>query len=730
MGGKSSVVIGYKYYLGMHMVICHGPVDVFQKIVVADRQAWAGNVTASQRIYVNSPELFGGRKKEGGIQGYVDVMMGEAAQGKNGYLQSKIGSVIPAFRGVLSVVLRKVYVCAMTQYPKPWAFKVKRIPGKNWYPEKAEIGGSANVAHVIYETLTNGDWGMGYPSQALDDASFRSAADTLFSEGLGVSVLLMQQDTIESFIYQMLGHCNGMLYTRPDNGKFSIKLLRDDYVVANLPLFDESNILKLSSYERPAYAEIVNEIVVTYHPQGGTSDDSVTVQDLASIQAQNGVISQSANYPGIDNATNAARLAMRDLKQKSTPLARVRLHINRKAWNLTLGSVFRFSWAEHGMQDTVFRVLGVNNGTLEKGEIIVDAVEDIFGLPLNSYVAPQPPIWTDPVQLPSPVLNRRIEDSTYFELANSLPTADLDALDGADAYITSFAAEGSQFVMSYEFWTAPFPGWNPDPYSYAATGDLTANGLLTANISETATTLTLSNMTSRCEFVKNNTYAFIGGECVRINSLDVETGVVTLGRGCLDTVCAKHNEGDMLWFSESGRTRERTLRTVGARMACKQLPRSGGGMLALDAAPQDTYTTKARHWKPYAPGNFKVNGASYPEIITGPLVLSWAHRDRTQQVVKPIIDHTAGNIGPELGVTYRVDIYRANGSTLIKSIAAITGSSWSWATENSDTNGVPDSIQRIKVTAVRAGVDSWQSHDITVERTGAGYNLGNHLGGI
>lgn len=726
MGGKSSVVIGYKYYLGMHMVICHGPVDVFQKIVVADRQAWAGNVTASQRIYVNSPELFGGRKKEGGIQGYVDVMMGESTQGKNGYLQSKIGSIIPAFRGVLSVVLRKVYVCAMTQYPKPWAFKVKRIPGRAWYPSKAEINGSANIAHVIYETLTNADWGMGYPSTALDLDSFVKAADTLYDEGLGVSVLLMQQDTIESFTYQMLGHCNGMLYTRPDNGKFAIKLLRDDYVIPDLPLFNEGNVLKLSSFERPAYAEIVNEIVVTYHPQGGTEDDSVTVQDLASIQAQQGVISQSANYPGIDTAANAARLAMRDLKQKSTPLARIRLHVNRKAWNLTLGAVFRFSWAEHELTDVVFRVLGMNYGTLDKGEIVVDAVEDIFGLPLNSYVAPQPPIWTDPVQPPAALANRRIEDSTYFELANSLLSDDLINLDGSDAYLTSFGAEADQYLIGYELWTLP-PG---GVYSYASSGDLTANGVLVAGISETATTATLQAMTSRCAFVQPNTYAYLNNELLRIDSIDVDTGLVTFGRGCLDTVCVKHAAGSRLWFAEPGRTREPTLRTVGASMGCKQLTRSGAGILSLADAPEDTYVLKARHWKPYAPGNFKVNTQVYPTTINGPLVLSWAHRDRTQQVVKPIIDHTAGNIGPEIGATYRIDVYRQNGSTLITSVTGLTTTSWSWPSENSDTNNVPDSVQRIKLTTVRDGVDSWQSHDITVERTGAGYNLGNHLGGI
>ena len=26
-GGSKEVTVGYKYYVGMHMILCHGPVD-------------------------------------------------------------------------------------------------------------------------------------------------------------------------------------------------------------------------------------------------------------------------------------------------------------------------------------------------------------------------------------------------------------------------------------------------------------------------------------------------------------------------------------------------------------------------------------------------------------------------------------------------------------------------------------------------------------------------------
>ena len=84
MGGSSkSQTVGYRYYLGMHLAICHGPVDAITEIQVGERQAWSGNLTASGRITVNMPELFGGEKREGGISGAIDAAFGQAADRKS-----------------------------------------------------------------------------------------------------------------------------------------------------------------------------------------------------------------------------------------------------------------------------------------------------------------------------------------------------------------------------------------------------------------------------------------------------------------------------------------------------------------------------------------------------------------------------------------------------------------------------------------------------------------------
>lgn len=125
MGSSKRVTVAYKVYLGMHQVYCHGPVDRLMEIKVDGKVAWSG-VSTGGPIRISKEGLFGGEKREGGVEGRVDFEPGYPTQGQNSYLQSQIGSVIPAFRGVAGLVLRQVYL-GLNPYLKKWAARMKRI---------------------------------------------------------------------------------------------------------------------------------------------------------------------------------------------------------------------------------------------------------------------------------------------------------------------------------------------------------------------------------------------------------------------------------------------------------------------------------------------------------------------------------------------------------------------------------------------------------------------------
>lgn len=140
--GSSSVTVGYKYFLGVHMALAHGPLDNISRIEVDRRIAWEG-VNTGGSIEVDAPDLFGGDEREGGVSGTVDIAMGTQTQLQNTYLQSQLGTDIPAYRGVACAILNQCYM-GNNPYLKPWSFRAQRVytttnGEPQWYFSKAGI---------------------------------------------------------------------------------------------------------------------------------------------------------------------------------------------------------------------------------------------------------------------------------------------------------------------------------------------------------------------------------------------------------------------------------------------------------------------------------------------------------------------------------------------------------------------------------------------------------------
>lgn len=182
MGGKKKkVTIGYKYFMGLHMGICRGPIDALRQIRVGDKVAWTGKLSNNSSTFINQPKLFGGEEQEGGIEGTLDFMTGHKTQSRNSRLSAMLGGLTSAFRGVATVFYDGL-VCAMSPYPKEWAFLVQKTKAgwhndECWYPEKCEmrmaqrilVSGSDRVwRYAVFDRADAGN----YASIGFDDSSW------------------------------------------------------------------------------------------------------------------------------------------------------------------------------------------------------------------------------------------------------------------------------------------------------------------------------------------------------------------------------------------------------------------------------------------------------------------------------------------------------------------------------------------------------------------------------
>lgn len=78
--GASGQTVGFRYFMGMHMGICRGPINELNEIRVGDRTAWQGTASLNQAIDIDAYDLFGGEGGEGGVKGTFTLMMGASDQ--------------------------------------------------------------------------------------------------------------------------------------------------------------------------------------------------------------------------------------------------------------------------------------------------------------------------------------------------------------------------------------------------------------------------------------------------------------------------------------------------------------------------------------------------------------------------------------------------------------------------------------------------------------------------
>lgn len=802
-GGSKKQTIGYKYFLGLHMVLCHGPIDSIREIWVGEKKAWGGTLTGSDfksalrsweknekkirdytklndkynanlpvpasypkpvegspvistggRIRIERSKLFGGKKKEGGIEGNLDFLPGAPDQGRNDYLQSKLGSDIPAFRGVTSVVLRQMYL-GTSQYIKTWKFRATRIHRSTngeaqWYPEAAQIGDDLNPAHIIYECIVNTDWGLEYNVNDIDNASFRAAADALKAEGFGLSVLWSQSTDIKEFIQEIIQHIDASLFVDRTTGRYTLKLIRSDYNPDLLPILDDDSIVSVAKYSKPTIGELTNSVTVKFWNRELGEEDAVTMQDIALTQQQGAVVSKSIEYQACCTAELAAKLCARDLRALTTPLIECTIECSRRvAGKLNIGDPFQLKWPDFGINEVTMRVQSIDMGTRTSGAISIQCVQDAFGLGKAMYSTPPATGWSPTDEIALPVQTRYHMSAPYWDLANNLDAGDFAQLTDQTSYIETLAMQPSYATANGTYYTAPAPD-----EAYTAWGDIdfTPTGLLRYDVAPLDNELSFTNVSEWPDTLEPGAYIMLGEgtetECVQY--LGGEAGEVVVLRGVLDTVPKAHALGTRMWIPQDDFSTDSRAHAVGSTQYIKMTTSTDGDGLDLLEVPTDAFTHTDRQWLPYPPGNYRVNGVPLPQgSITGPLELSWKHRNRlvTDRMLSFFDDTPAEGAEPD--TLYYVRIWDEDGKLVVDD-NTIAGTAYDYTTEEADLgktgNGYTGIFQlvpgpppapvgrlngnlTIRLSSIRNGDESWQSYQSNLTRAGYGYGYGQNYGG-
>lgn len=559
-----------------------------------------------------------------------------------------------------------------------------------------------NPAHIIYQALTDPDWGMGYPADTIDVDSFTAAADQLFDEGLGLCLKWNNQSTIQEFTQVVADHASLVYGQDRRTGKFRMRLLRHDYNEADLPVFTRHDVTVVR-YQRPGLADTVNEVVVEYvEAETGKEATTTPMQNLANIQGQGRVVSQTLSFPGLPNNDLASRVAMRELRARSTPLWRFSIEAKRRLAALLPGEPFVLDLldTEIGVR-LVVRAGEIDYGQTAAGVVRAECVEDVFAMPDTTYAANpgtggQVPD-TAPQAGPSAVF-----EVPYVELAATVASAELAALPDDAGYVGAVALRPAGVPLNFSLYTRLVGG----EYDSAGTGDYAPGGALADPIDDDpeSRTLTLASAT-RLAQLEVGSAAFLGtgatAELVRIDAVDLGSLTVEVGRGCGDTLPRAWPAGTLLYGVGVEAVADPQQYVDGEEVEAKVVNRTSSGELPMDQATTHSLELASRQARPYPPADLLLNGERHPADLVGDVELTFAHRDRVLQA-DTLVDATEASIGPEPGTTYTALIYDREDDSLVHTETGIT------ASPHVLTADLFPTLSRLELFAVRDGLASWQ----------------------
>lgn len=783
MGGssKDGQVVGYKYYMSLLFGIGR-PVDMIAGIKVGDLSAWDDVACDDSLQMINKPDLFGGEKKEGGIQGLFRFFPGRKNQvlpttadkfkygsllgTSSTFLQLGAAIFFPQYRGVgtlpalkdsvggkmgelrgRSTVWFDGYVAALNPYIKTWKFRVRRARkgwyNENaWYPEKAfifltgsdgKVGGvfAMNPAHILFQLCTDPTWGRGLPWSMLDLNSFTYGANLHCAEGLGLCMAWMRQDTLQAFAQTVLDHAGSVLYTDRETGKVTYKPIRADYNVADLPLFTPtSGLMAIDEDDSASTDSTYTEVVVTgYDP---STDEKIQARshNSAARFAQGSTASLAKTYDGLPTIELCARTAQRDLEANASGLRRFKVTLDRRGFKLHPGAVFRISAPTRGIADMVLRAGEVDDGNMASGSITVSAVQDVFGLPLTTFVQPVTNTWTKPDGPPTPLEYTKADEANYRDVFLAQGASEAGTVGEGDSYLVTYGASSPVNVIGYDL-TAGLDG--ASNWAGASEQFLTPTATITADLGYTDTTIVLENF---LRWPGEELYQFedatvkIGDEIMGIVSYDYDTNTMVVKRGAVDTWPTKHTAGDRLWLVDYAYGRCPSAFVEGETAHFYMATRTTRELQDADTLVEQTLLMGGRAAKPYPPANVQVSGQPfYSNTEHAEPVLTWAGRDRVNQQDKPT-GFFEGSIDPEPGVTFTVRVYDKDGVTLLSTHDGVSsGYVYDNATQVADGTASKSYVY-MEIVSVRDGIESWRPTRFKVMlRSGYGLGYGLNYGG-
>lgn len=399
---KNGVPVAFVYFVSLHIGLCQANIDGVKQIWFKEDCCWpmVGDPTIEaadnqSSATINAGTVWGGGYRQGGVAGIIDIQYGADDQTLNATLETLLGADQPAYRGFTGLILRPgFYVGTIGSFPQLSALlkrtNLLRDGSEMWYLAKANIGDDdLNPIHILYELRTSKIIGLGKSTSLIGD-SFTDAADTLYSEGFGLSCIWdWAPDDIDSVHGQIEEIIDGKVYWDSTTGKFEIGLVREDYDAGSLETFDEDDFW-VEMMSSDSLGRAPSRVIVRWHDKVNLQSRPAYDDDIALLARQDGSgevveLDYSAFVCDGDLANTIAARAQRFYAAQPK---RYILRTLRTMAHLNETDVIKISYEDLNIASMIVRIVAIDRGNIQNGECVIEVIEDVFGQAYTVYGSP------------------------------------------------------------------------------------------------------------------------------------------------------------------------------------------------------------------------------------------------------------------------------------------------------------------------------------------------------
>lgn len=399
LAGLSSLrTYSWKYSAGWAYNFGWGKIDAVTELLWDERVAYRGSNNAGATVTIDDREAWGGVHVDGGLFFVADIIAGDLwpVQQPNPYLKVILGGHVPAFDGKAGIVLRGPsgaegsgeFAAGVQGNPivRPFSATVLALPDLLGVPEFKAInsGKDANVIEVIYDWTTARARGYGYGGKLAPEkfnvANLQECAEKIFDEGRGYSADLSDNRKVGEHLEDMLQFASAAIFERPSTGEIFIKLIRRDYSIPTLKVFDETNIESVKDFSQDTHHTTPNEVHILFNDRDNNNKprDLPARNDATQTMADN-AISRTVRFPGVACLPTAKVIASQELSA-AFPRPPVTLEVKGSAADeVEHGEVIVWSYPKYRIEQRILRVFGIERSSSEGNAVELTCAEDVFG---------------------------------------------------------------------------------------------------------------------------------------------------------------------------------------------------------------------------------------------------------------------------------------------------------------------------------------------------------------